>query len=334
MKKIVKKIVLGVSSVWAITAGTSLWASQPEEEPIAKKSYPPILKKAAQHFTSDDIAFANQVAQEASDKELYVFDEPAPVPPTYPPIITAEEEAWRNNLEVSRLAALFSADETMADEKEVKSPKTPRKAVKKTHSIKESKDGVRSESPKGGRKRTGSKVKKDEAEILKELLPSSSGVKTKSPLPTPLEIAVLEESENHGPLMEATMPSKIVSAPPTLSHGEVEKLMEVTLINKKLALGYGSTLSGDVAAEKKDIQGGKASHKLAELGVQRIKNLLKLYPNACGQLIIDEKAEYHTLRDEGYKGVVGHYKLILPTEDGKYETIEGSSFTIAFAVLK
>ncbi|MBN9344088.1 MAG: hypothetical protein BGO76_06755 [Caedibacter sp. 38-128] len=333
MKRVAQKIILSVS-IWAVTAGTSLWASNLEEESTATKSSAFILsKKPAQFFTSDDIAFANQVAQEESDEELYAFDEPAPVPPKYPPIITAEEEAWRRNLEASRLAALSSTDEVIADEKEVKSPKTRRKSVKKTHS-KGPKEEIKSESPKGGRKRTGSKVKKDETEILKELLPSSSGATIKSPLPTPLEITVLEESENHGPLMEATMPSKIVSAPSTLSHDEVEKLMGVNFINKKIELGFGSILSGDVTAEKKDIQGGKASHKLPELGAQRIKNLLELYPNACARLIIDEKREYHTLKDEGYKGVVGHYKLILPIGNGKYETIEGSSFTIAFAVLK
>lgn len=342
MKRVAKKIVLSVS-VGAISLGSSLWASSSSSEESEEKraspkrrSFPSLLykRKDAELNLSNRVTALQQKAQDDHIKAEEAFDEPVPVMPTYPPIVTDVEMAWRKNLESSRLETLSSSSKSIVEEKEATSPKMGRHSVKKTHSLQEPKDSVTSDSPKAGCRRTGSKTKKEGIELLKELLPSSAEIVGKSPLATSSKIEVLEENENHGPLMEVTISSKIVSAPSELSYDEVKELMAVTLTNKKIELGFGSTLSGDVAAEKKDIQGGKASHKLPEMGAQRIKRLLENYPDARAQLIIDEKREYHTLKADGYKGVVGHYKLIIPTEEGGFETLDGSSFSIAFAVLR
>src|SRR5690606_10560337 len=111
--------------------------------------------------------------------------------------------------------------------------------------------------------------KQSEKDVLEELLPSSNVKKSiRGPL-VPKKVTFLEEDEQ-GPVMEVMLPSSIVNAPASLTHDEVKRLLDIPLVYKILELGFGSRLSGDVAKQKEEIQGGLASHKLPAIGVNRI----------------------------------------------------------------
>ncbi|AIL13167.1 hypothetical protein IM40_06095 [Candidatus Paracaedimonas acanthamoebae] len=323
MKNVAKKIVLSVS-VWAVSAGASLWASQPEEESTAQRSLPSFLnKKDARYFTPDDIALANKKAnQEINNEEA--FDEPAPVLPSTP-------RPWQPlSLEGDNESpSINNGSSSTFGEKpeETKSPKTHRKSVKKTHSLKGSKESVERESPKAGRRKANPSVKNEDP--FATHLPSSSTASSKIVLPIPVKVTFVEEDEKTGPVMKVKLPSHVAGAPPSLTYEEVKRLLGIPLEWRKLDLGY-SMLAGDVVRQKEEIQGGLASHKLAAPGVQRIANILAEYPNAKAKLDIDEKRISHTLSAQGFEGFVGHYYL----EDGSSERLASSEFTIAFAIKK
>lgn len=351
MKSIAQKIVVSMS-VGALSLGTSLWASSSsDEDNTAKKpipSFSPPQRKFAQYFSPDKIAaLQDEDRSELGSLRLEDSEDPdfnpgpfesAPMLPINRPrttfeIALAEKQKAASlspeNNDLSEKAS--SSPVVLSKEKEEKkdSPKMRKKSAKRTQSIK----STDSDSPRQNRKRTASKTKKEFASVEDELLPSSSkATSSKVTLPEVIESIFVEEDESHVPAMKALILSDIVSAPARLTFEEVTKLLAIPLKNPKISLGFSSTLSGDVVTQKEEIQGGLASHKLPAPGVERIAKILAQYPEAIAVLDIDEKRVLHTLSDQGFKGVIGHYYLVQPLEGGMGERLSSSEFSIAFAV--
>ncbi|MBN9413715.1 MAG: hypothetical protein J0H12_07355 [Candidatus Paracaedimonas acanthamoebae] len=317
MKIVSKNIVLGVS-MWMLSMGPSLWASStefPEELPERSESslpaFPP--QKEALNFS-----FQIRVPFMAEEREI-ILDEPAPILPSGNPP-TEEELAWREAL-IAKASSSKSADAE-------KSPKSRKKPINKTHSIKESKGSSDERSPKNGRRRAGSGVKKDEP-VAAFLSASSSVTHDEITFQPPAKVTYLKEDENKDPVIGVTFAVPLKGAPEKLTQEQIRELLGIPLKRKIIEIGFNSTVAGDVATKKVELEGGLASHKLTALGVQRISHILDTHPDAIAKLDSDEKRNDHTVKDQGYEyGFLGYYDLHLPS--GK--KISESRFRIAIAL--
>lgn len=326
MKSISKKVVGSVLAV-ALSFGASVWASSlPDESGLGREEAPssPLQRKDARIFSFKEIDYGRGL-EESEDSGF----NPGPFerPPTFPSMNEELTEKLKTNL-MSTDSASSSIGDIVEEQEKKNSPKTRKKSTTRTHSIKSSEG----EPLKKGRKRGDSKSKKESPKDIDDLLLSSKISSSPEVLPKVIEAVFVEEDREKGPTMKATIASSIASAPISLTAEEVARLLAIPLEYRKVSLGFNSTLNGEVVTQKEEIQGGLASHKLPAPGVARIATILEENPEATALLDNDEKRIIHTLSDEGFKGLIAHYYLVLQLDDGTIYRIPSSEFSIAYAV--